>query len=78
MEQRDLSGILFKNQRKEKETHADYQGSCMINGEEFYMNAWLKDGKNGKFMSFAFKSKGDKPKEAPKKAEPEFDDDIPW
>jgi hypothetical protein len=23
----------------------------MINGKEHYLNAWLKDGKNGKFFS---------------------------
>jgi hypothetical protein len=42
---------LFKNNRKEKETHPDYAGSIMINGKEHYLNAWLKDGKNGKFFS---------------------------
>jgi len=42
---------LFKNNRKEKETHPDYAGSIMINGKEYYLNAWLKEGKNGKFFS---------------------------
>ena len=42
---------LFKNNRKEKETHPDYAGSIMINGKEHYLNAWLKEGKNGKFFS---------------------------
>ena len=43
--------------RKQQDTHADYQGTCTINGVEYYMNAWLKDGAKGKFMSFAFKPK---------------------
>ena len=42
---------LFKNSRQEKPTHPDYAGSIMINGKEHYLNAWLKDGKNGKFFS---------------------------
>ena len=63
-ERRDMSGILFKNTRKEKETHSDYQGECMIDGKSYFMNAWLKDGKNGKFLSFAFKAK-----EAPKEVQ---------
>lgn len=57
-EKRDNSGVLFKNSRKEKDTHADYEGNCTINGQEFWMNAWLKKDKNGNtFMSFAFKPK---------------------
>ena len=58
----NMRGILFKNDRKEKETHPDYKGSCEINGEEMWMSAWLKNGKNGTFMSFSFT-----PKEQPKK-----------
>ena len=58
----NMRGVLFKNDRKEKETHPDYKGSCEINGEEMWMSAWLKQGKNGTFMSFSFT-----PKEQPKK-----------
>ncbi len=56
-EKRANSGILFKNDRKQQDTHADYQGTCTIGGVEYYMNAWLKDGAKGKFMSFSFKPK---------------------
>lgn len=50
-EMKDGNFSLFKNNRKEKETHPDYAGSIMIAGKEHYLNAWLKDGKNGKFFS---------------------------
>lgn len=63
-EQRDNSGSLFKNERKEKDTHADYRGECLIDGVPYYMDAWLKTAESGrKWMSFSFK-----PKEAPKPA----------
>lgn len=56
-QQKEKSGILFKNDRKESDTHADYNGSCTIEGREYWMNAWIKEGQRGKFMSFSFKPK---------------------
>lgn len=55
----DNSGTLFKNDRKEQPNHADYKGSAMIDGVEYWMNAWIKEGKESgkKFMSFSFQPK---------------------
>ena len=46
----NMRGVLFRNDRKEKETHPDYKGSCEVDGVEMWISAWIKDGKNGKFM----------------------------
>jgi len=41
-------GVLFKNERKEKDTDADYTGSYTnVNGEDHWLNAWLAKDKNG-------------------------------
>lgn len=49
------SGSLFKNDRKEKDTHPDYRGTINVDGREWEISAWLKDGAKGKFMSLAVK-----------------------
>jgi uncharacterized protein (DUF736 family) len=54
----ELRGSLFRNDRKEKDTHPDYTGTCQIQGVEYYMNAWVKESKAGKkYFSFSFKAK---------------------
>ena len=56
-DKRDMSGVLFKNDRKEQPNHPDYEGSCTIDGKDYWMKGWIKGGAKGKFMSFAFKPK---------------------
>ena len=51
-------GVLFKNDRKEKETHSDYNGTINVGGTDFWLNAWLKESKSGtKFFSLSVKEK---------------------
>lgn len=69
-------GVLFKNTRKEKETHSDYNGTINVNGKEHYLNAWMNESKNGnKFMSLSI----GKEKEV-KQEENTTDsfEDVPW
>lgn len=57
-EKRDMSGSIFANRDKRSEKHADYTGDCLIDGQEYWMNAWKKTTKEGKtFLSFSFKKK---------------------
>lgn len=72
-EQRDNSGSLFKNDKKTDAKHPDYKGDATINGEQMWVSAWIKEGKNGKFMSLSFNSKDGSAKQ-PQSA----DKDVPF
>lgn len=52
-------GVLFKNDRKESEQHADYRGSINVAGVDYWLDAWVKTKKDGsgKFMSLSVKPK---------------------
>lgn len=56
-ELRDNSGTLFKNEKKEKDTHPNMNGTCMIGGKVYYVSAWTKEGAKGRFQSLSFKLK---------------------
>ncbi len=50
-------GVLFKNDRKEKESHPDYKGSINVDGVDYWLSAWLKEGQKGKFFSMSIQPK---------------------
>ncbi len=77
-------GLLAKNDRKQGETQPDYTGSININGVEYWLNGWLRVGKNGrlagqKYFSLSVKPKDGlaEPRQAPKQHQvtETFDDD---
>ena len=57
------SGLLFKNDRKAKDTHPDYTGSYTFEcphchkKSEHWLSSWIKTNTKGKFMSLANKPK---------------------
>jgi hypothetical protein len=75
-------GNLFRNEDKSKETDRDYRGELNVKGREFWVSAWIKQGKRGKFMSLAIQAKDAARKPEQGGARPslraEFDDEIPF
>lgn len=60
---KELSGILFRNDRKTAGSkQPDHKGSCRIGGVEYEIGAWINDSKKpggGKFFGLKFKPKSD-------------------
>lgn len=84
------SGVLFKNDRKEKPNQPDNTGNlnttCPHCGKEtiWWLSAWIKTAKQGgrRFFSIAVNPKDEqKPAsqaEGPPGGQEDFDDDIPF
>jgi hypothetical protein len=80
----ELTGILSRNDRKEKDTHPDFKGNATINGVDYWIDAWVqerKDGSGRKFFKLKFKAKDQAQAGAGKpraQADEEMSDDIPF
>ncbi len=82
----NMTGVLFKNnEKREGKRDADYRGQCEIDGQKFWLNAWIKSSKAGdKFMSLSFKAQEQRRGEQHKRGTTveerasDFNDDIPF
>ena len=83
-EQKDNSGSLFINDRKDQDKHPDRTGNAIIGGVEYRVSGWIKDGAKGKWLSLAFTPKdaartNDKARQEPaRQPAPDLDDEIPF
>lgn len=90
----NMRGVLFKNDRKESDRHPDYKGSAEVDETEYWVSAWIKEGRNGKFLSMSFTEKEEdrpapppsRPTKTPQRQQSDsrrqgfddMDDDIPF
>jgi hypothetical protein len=92
-EQRDNSGSLFRNDKATSDRHPTHKGKAKIGGVEYWISAWIKDGKDGsRFFSLSFEpnegsvtvSRPSAPARPPAPPKPaasgkaDFSDDIPF
>jgi hypothetical protein len=82
----NMRGALFRQDedKRKSEKSPEFSGSCEIDGQKFWIAAWVKTSKAGKkFFSLSFTAAEQQsdanPKPAPKKPEPTaVDDEIPF
>jgi len=76
-EQKDNSGAVFKNTRKQNENSPPLTGNAMIGGIEYWINAWTKTDKNGeKWVSLAFKQKNPTASQVQSSSAVDLDEDL--
>jgi single-stranded DNA-binding protein len=60
------SGMMYRNLDKQSDSHPDFTGFIDIDGEEFWLSAWVNESKDGsklaakgieKYFSLKFKPK---------------------
>ena len=75
--QKDLEGVLFKNDKGGNEKRPDYRGTIMIEGKTYKLSSWVNTIKQGdkageKFLSI--KAELEQPKQGtPAPSHPETD-----
>ena len=63
------TGALFRNDKDGNEKRPDYKGSLDVNGEQFWISAWIRESKNDgrKFMSLKIEPKEQRQQQQPAK-----------
>ena len=70
MEDKDMSGVLFP-QEKKTDKHPNLTGNIVINNEKYYLSAWTNTAKSGK-KYISLKANAEQKKQEPQ------NDDIPF
>lgn len=84
-EQKPNSGILARNEKATDEKHAEYTGTALIDGVEYYVDAWVNEFKSGprqgkKYFSLRFKPKQQQTQQrsSSRQAPQQDDEDVPF
>lgn len=77
-EQKDNTGSLFKNERASTEKHPQATGSAIIDGVEYFVDAWTNMDRNGnRYQSLKFKRKDKQQTAKPARQSSSYDRDDP-
>jgi hypothetical protein len=74
MEKRNNSGVLFKADKVDNDRAPQYKGNITVEGKDYWISAWVKEGKSGKFMGLAVSPKEPMAKPSERSKATDFDD----
>lgn len=66
--------VLFQNDKGDNAARPDRTGTLNVDGVEYYMDGWIKQGAKGPFLSGKIKPK----KEQAKRGNEDSDEPIPF
>lgn len=82
------SGILARNENRKTDNHPEYTGSLNVDGVDYWVSAWVNEGKAGgkmegkKYFSLKINRKeqnvGGTVRSAPAAFRDDYSDDIPF
>lgn len=77
------SGILSRNKRRDSDKHPEYTGSAEIDGQEYWLSAWVNENDQGKYFKISFKKKeashgGGQSQRSSGRSQQHEDDDAPF
>lgn len=76
---KDGQGSLFKNSHKEKDSHPDMRGDCMLDGVVYEISGWSKVTQKGdRFLSLSIKPKQERPSSQRNTYRTRDEDEPPW
>ena len=75
-------GALFRNDKRTSDRAPEYGGSINVNGVDYWISGWIKEGQKGKFFSLSVQPKDQQKASAPQQsrqaAPPVSTEDIPF
>jgi hypothetical protein len=69
---------LFKNDQGDNPKRPNYTGNLNVDGIEFRISGWIREGANGKFISGSVQLKESKGEVRSKSAVEGADEDVPF
>jgi uncharacterized protein (DUF736 family) len=72
------SGVLFKNDNATSDKAPAYKGKINVNGKDYELAAWVREGKTGKFLSLKLQEPYKKTDGAPAGNNSTIDGDLPF